>query len=98
MRKRNASAPWLTHYDSAKTRCNNPKCREYKYYGGRGIRFLLTEKEIESLYKQDKASEMEDPSIDRIDNNGDYCFDNCRFIEHSVNAREGALRRWRNRQ
>jgi len=90
-RQRKASmrleAPWLFHLDYAKTRCNNPNFKKYKYYGGKGIRMLLTKLEIEILYKRDHADQMERASIDRINPRGDYNFGNCRFIEQSENTR-----------
>lgn len=79
--------PWIIYYFAAKTRCKNLNNKRYHRYGGRGIRFLLTQKEMEILYKRDHAENMKHPSIDRIDNDGNYCFDNCRFIEFSENAR-----------
>jgi hypothetical protein len=40
-------------------------------------------KELWILYN---ASTMKKPTIDRFDNNGDYCFNNCKFIESSENT------------
>jgi len=80
--------PWVYRYHSAKARCTNPSVEKYPRYGGRGIQFLLTQKETEILWKRDNADEMKCPSIDRIDNDGDYCFDNCHFIEHAENSRK----------
>jgi len=88
------SLPWMTHLDAAKTRCTNLNQACYKYYGGKGIRMLLSELEIEILYKRDHADLMKKPSLDRINPNGDYIFGNCRFIEHSENIRKMAIRRW----
>ena len=80
-------APWLLHWNSAKARCNNLNYHGYKWYGGKGVRMLLTPLEVELLYKIARADKMERPSIDRINSNGDYHFGNCRFIEQSENAR-----------
>lgn len=33
--------PEYVAYMNAKARCNNPSCDNYKYYGGRGIKFLF---------------------------------------------------------
>lgn len=88
-KKRKAESPWLLHYRNAKTRCDNPNFKYYKYYGGKGIQMLLTKLEIEILYKRDHANQMNDPSIDRINSSGDYHFGNCRFIENSENCRKG---------
>jgi len=80
-------APWLSHYRAAKERCTNSGCVNYKYYGGKGIRMLLTKLEIEILWKRDRADLMERPSMDRINPRGDYHFGNCRFIEQSENCK-----------
>jgi len=66
-------------------RCENKNSKIYQYYGGRGIKCLITEEELKKLWFRDKAYDMERPSIDRINNDGDYMFDNCRFIELSEN-------------
>jgi len=79
--------PWASHYSHAKQRCTNPNAYGYKYYGGKGIKFLLTMKEVKTLYFRDNAKDMDRPSIDRVDPEGDYTFWNCRFLELSENAR-----------
>ena len=79
--------PWILHWKGAKQRCANPNRKNYKYYGGKGIRMLLTKLEIEILYKRDHADQMEKPSIDRINPRGDYHLGNCRFIELSENCK-----------
>ena len=94
MRKHRAEKPWLRHLADAKTRCTNPSIACYKYYGGKGIRMLLTLLEVELLWKRDHADQMERPSIDRINPRGDYIFGNCQFIEHSENCRKAAQERW----
>ena len=84
-RKQRIEAPWMNHYYGATKRCTISSHKDYKYYGGKGIRMLLTKEEVEILYKRDGAGDMVKPSIDRINPNGDYHFGNCRFIEHSEN-------------
>lgn len=56
-------------------------CRNRSRYAGRGIRNYLTFDDLETLWKRDNASAMSRPSIDRRNNDGDYTFYNCRFIE-----------------
>jgi hypothetical protein len=79
------SHPWLKTLSNIKQRCNNKKFPKYKYYGGRGIKCLITSQELKELWFRDKAHEMKKPSIDRIDNDGNYCIENCRFIERFLN-------------
>ena len=85
-KKYHAEHPWLVHFRDAQQRCNNPNDISYKWYGGKGIRMLLTALEVELLYKRDHANKLKRPSIDRINPDGDYHFGNCRFMELSENC------------
>jgi len=78
--------PWLKHYFNAKKRCRSVNADNYKYYGGRGIKFLMTKYEFETLWFRDEAYNLEQPSIDRRDPDGHYEFSNCRFIEYIDNS------------
>ena len=80
---------WYSHYNKAEQRCNNPKNNYYYNYGGRGIKFLMTSKDFKYLWFRDKAYLLKRPSIDRIDNDGNYEISNCRFIELVKNIRRG---------
>jgi len=73
-------------------RCNNLKDRRYKDYGGRGIQCLITEDEIKQLMIRDNYWALKKPSIDRIDNDGDYCIENCRFIEMGENSKRASVK------
>lgn len=60
-------------------RCNNPLCHSYPYYGGRGI----TYSDEWNSYEQFLADMGERPdgySLDRINPEGNYCAENCRWI------------------
>lgn len=76
----------MKHWYSARRRCNDSKVHGFQYYGGKGIEFKLTKEEIKELWFRDKAYEMERPSIDREDDDGNYELNNCRFIEMSKNS------------
>jgi hypothetical protein len=78
--------PWKRIHSRIKQRCSNQKHKDYKWYGKKGIKCLITKEEIKEIWFRDKAFEMERPSIDRINNDGDYCIENCRLIELSENV------------
>lgn len=85
-KNRRKKQPWFFVLEGIQRRCNNKQFKAYKYYGGRGIKCLITIEELKELWFRDKAYEMKRPSIDRIDNNENYEYDNCQFIEQSENS------------
>jgi len=68
-------------------RCNYPGTHRYENYGGRGIKNLLTLTDLQHLWNRDNADSMTQPSIDRIDPDGNYQLSNCQFIEMLLNRR-----------
>ena len=92
-RKYNADHKWLRTYYQIKYRCTNPSYRNYRLYGGKGIKSLITKEELKELWIRDKAHLMKRPSIDRLNPDGHYTKENCRYIELSVNSSRATSKR-----
>lgn len=76
---------WKRTFKAIRQRCIDINAQNYNYYGGRGIQCKITVDELKELWFRDKAYLMKKPSIDRIDNDGNYEYLNCRYIEMSKN-------------
>lgn len=72
---------WLGMLD----RCNNPKNRAWKYYGGRGIKVLF--KDFWEFYNHIKARPSPDLTVNRIDNDGHYEEGNVEWATATQQAR-----------
>lgn len=82
-------------FEGMKQRCNNPKNKNYEKYGGRGIK-ICTEWLNDPKKFFDwaiKNGYKEGLSIDRIDVNGNYEPDNCRWADNETQCLNQRLRK-----
>ncbi len=70
-----------------KYRCFNPNRPEYKSYGGRGITVCDEWLDFAKFMKWSlENGYTDDLTLDRIDTNGNYCPENCRWTTNDVQA------------
>jgi len=77
--------PWVKTYKYIYNRIHDGKHPTYSK-----IKRLISKNELKELWFRDKAYMMEKPSIDRINEKDNYTFDNCRYIELSINIKRKA--------
>ena len=89
-------------WKNVRRRCNNIKSKDYHRWGGRGItydlkwnNYLNFKKDMYFKYLYAiKQLKIKKPSIERINNNGNYCFDNCIFIELKDQNKNTRKNKW----
>lgn len=74
-------------WDSMKQRCFNIKNCNYKNYGHRGITVCKRWKDSFEEFLKDMGEPKKGQSLDRIDNQKDYCPENCRWVSNKTQSR-----------
>jgi hypothetical protein len=84
-------------WGNIKSRILNSKNKDYTNYGGRGITICEEWKnDFMSFYNWAMSNGYEENkglSIDRIDNDGNYCPENCRWTTNTIQCRNQRIRK-----
>ena len=89
MRKHGLSNTDLYHvYLTMKDRCNNSKSKAFKNYGARGIKICKEwSEDFKSFYDWSvRNGYKKGLTLDRINNDGNYSPENCRFVTINIQA------------
>lgn len=77
-------------------RCNNPKSQDYKNYGGRGITVCKSWHKFEHFLTDIEEPPTNKHQLDRINNDGNYNPNNCRWATKQQQMRNTSRNRWIN--
>ena len=77
-----------------KGRCNNENAKDYKNYGGRGITYCQNWELFDNFLADMglRPERVDELTLERKDNNGNYSKDNCTWATRSVQSHNSRVR------
>lgn len=81
-------------WKNMKVRCLNPNHKSYENYGGRGVKICDKWLNFEGFYEDMGSTYESGLTLDRVDNSGNYCLENCRWAtrsEQNSNTRRNVI-------
>ena len=86
--------PIYAVWNSMKVRCNNPNFKFYDRYGGRGITVCERWHIFENFLEDMGPTYQPGLTIERKDNDGPYCKENCEWATVTVQNRNHSSNVW----
>ena len=86
--------PLYPVWNTMRQRCTNPDSKSYPRYGGRGIKVCEAWSSFKEFHDWAVSNGWQEGlTIDRIDNDGNYCPENCRWVDYNVQANNTSANR-----
>ncbi len=90
--KRNGNVTGIYHsWQSMHSRCKNPNNKDFKWYGGKGVSVCDRWGDFRAFLSDMESGWYIGATIDRVDSDGNYNPDNCRWIDREENARRAQV-------
>lgn len=73
-------SPEFSIWRGIRKRCNTPTAHAFEHYGGRGIKICSRWDNFENFLADMGPRPTPKHSVERIDHDGDYCPENCKWV------------------